>query len=246
MTAERLFAPRFLGNLFAPNLRTQRHGLIAVAAACALHALLLMALQKNAPQTQSDALTTPSSKRLQWRWIPAATAPVRSTTSASPAQTRQDSTSTRTAIPPATTPATPPAISRPAGATHHPHRQQAEPSELPNQASVPASLAPAPTQADAPLQLQLPASATGWAAPRSMRSHALNDARSNTRGNTLEDRISQVTTGNDGLQVDALGEGRKRVRMNGRCVDVRQARIAQIDPMNEVSSRAASAVKSCD
>jgi hypothetical protein len=123
--------------------------------------------------------------------------------------------------------------------------QQAEPSDLPSQASTPPPLATAPTPADAPLQLQLPTSSTGWTAPHSMRSHALNDARSNTRNNTLEDRIGQVTTGNDGLQVDTLGEGRKRVRMNGRCVDVHQARIAQIDPMNEVSMRAMPGLKPC-
>lgn len=79
-----------------------------------------------------------------------------------------------------------------------------------------------------------------------MRSQALNDARSNTRNNTLEERIGQVTTGNDGLHVDTLGEGRKRVRMNGRCVDVHQARIAQIDAMNEVSSRTMAGVKPCN
>ncbi len=43
---------------------------------------------------------------------------------------------------------------------------------------------------------------------------ALNDARSNSRPTTLEDRIAQVTTGNDALQVDVLGEGRKRVHLN--------------------------------
>ncbi len=79
-----------------------------------------------------------------------------------------------------------------------------------------------------------------------MLGQALNDARGNSPRSRLEDRIAQVTTGNDALQVDVLGEGRKRVHLNGRCLDVHQARISQIDPMNEVSQRAMPGVKRCD
>jgi hypothetical protein len=64
------------------------------------------------------------------------------------------------------------------------------------------------------LQLQLPASPPDHPSTRSIMGQALNDARSNSRPTTLEDRIAQVTTGNDALQVDVLGEGRKRVHLN--------------------------------
>jgi hypothetical protein len=79
-----------------------------------------------------------------------------------------------------------------------------------------------------------------------MLDQALNDKRSNSRRNTLEDGIAQATTGNDALQVEHLGDGRKRVRMSGRCVEVHQARISHIDPINEVSQRAMPGLRSCD
>ncbi|MFM8898853.1 MAG: hypothetical protein ACKOF9_02765 [Burkholderiales bacterium] len=235
MTAARHF---FSFSLSAPDISAQRRVLIAVGAACALHALLLMGLLKNAPPTPSHRLAAPSKERLQWRWLPATATPVNGTRSV---ETHKDAIGPRAAIPPAARPT----VGRPAGRTYSPHEQQTEPSDLPSQASARPPLPSAPLTADAPLQLQLPTSPPAWESTHSIRSQALNDTRSNTGRNTLEDRIGQVTTGNDGLHVDTLGEGRKRVRMNGRCVDVHQARIAQIDAMNEVSSRTMAGVKPC-
>ena len=79
-----------------------------------------------------------------------------------------------------------------------------------------------------------------------VRAQALNDPRGNSRApHRLEEGIRNATTRNDRFEVEERGLGRRRVRGGGRCVDVQQARIAQIDPMNEVSARTMAVVEPC-
>jgi hypothetical protein len=146
-----------------------------------------------------------------------------------------------------------------------PHRGDARPAPMPDHpaaapatageaqpASPPAAFgAQATGVAPPPLDLRLPAAGTRMmrsdsASPQSMRDQALNDPHSNVRPASLEERIASATTRNDKLQVENRGEGRKRVSMHGQCWDVHQARISQIDPINDVSRRTMSTAKPCE
>ena len=214
------------------------HIWIAVGAACALHAVLLLVALK----VQDGKPLTPPLQRLQWRWVQPQVLPVSITKQApspqepaSPPNTRQARKKTAAAQ----DNSLPSAISTINNASASTATSLS--SSVSNQAE---STNQAPSQPA--LQLQLPASSPNRPSTRSILGQALNDARSNSPRATLEDRIAQVTTGSDVLQVDVLGEGRKRVHLNGRCLDVHQARISQIDPMNEVSQRAMPSVKRCD
>ncbi|XVJ70840.1 MAG: hypothetical protein HEQ39_15385 [Rhizobacter sp.] len=220
--------------LITPTPR--RHFWIAVGAACALHSVLLLI----ASQAQPEKPLAAPVQRLQWRWVQPAVLPVPTMKHAPSAQEPSSPTHTRqarTKTAAAQDGSLPSAVSTNASASAA--------TSLSSDVSIPTeSNNQAPSQPA--LQLQLPASPPSRASTRTMLGQALNDARSNSRRTTLEDRIAQVTTGNDALQVDVLGEGRKRVHLNGRCLDVHQARISQIDPMNEVSQRAMPGVKRCD
>ena len=210
---------------------------MALGGACVLHVLLLWLL--GASQPHPDRPLDKPFPRLQWRWVP-------------------PSTSDQPAVKPAHSKAEPPEPkdNQQARKTVRDVDQGRLPT-APNtngDANASSSAGDTSVQAEsstdtpfqAPLQLQLPTARPGEPRPTSVRGLALNDARSNSRASSLEDRIAQATTGNDALQVDNLGDGRKRVRMNGRCVDVHQARISQIDAMNEVSARAMPGLKTCD
>jgi hypothetical protein len=210
---------------------------IALGGASVLHVLFLSLLGTAQPQPDKP-VGTPS-QRLQWRWVPPATvhqpAEKPAPTLAQPPgpmemrQARKNTRDDGKSILPAASTANG-EINTSSSAGDAPVHQE--------------SSTHSPIQA--PLQLQLPASLRSRPATNSMLDQALNDNRSNSRRNTLEDGIAHATTGNDVLQVDKLGEGRERVRMNGRCVEVHQARIAQIDPMNEVSRRSVAGLKRCD
>ncbi len=111
---------------------------------------------------------------------------------------------------------------------------------------APAGAAQDSAAASNSLDLRLPAPSLRATTTPSVRSQALNDGRSNTRTPGLEEQIRNATTRNDVLQIEDRGDGRKRVRLNGHCFDVHQARISQIDAMNDVSARAMAGVKPCD
>ena len=210
---------------------------IALGGAFVLHVLLLWLLGTAQPQPEKP-VGTPS-QRLQWRWIPPATVhqpaekPVLSLAQPSGTtemmQARKNSRDTGKSILPTASTANG-GINTSSSAGDAPVQQESS----------------THSPAQAPLQLQLPASLRSRPATNSMLDQALNDNRSNSRRNTLEDGIAHATTGNDALQVEHLGDGRKRVRMSGRCVEVHQARISQIDPINEVSQRAMPGLRSCD
>ncbi len=213
---------------------------MAIGGACVLHAMLLM----GAFHLRLERQPTAPAQRLQWRWVQSDVLPlppIPQATAATASREPRGSTNPRPAridketarghsLPPAVstlqnvnTSATTPT---PSGMGEH--------SE---------STRPAPAQQ--PLQLQLPASPPDRPSASNLLNQALNDGRSNTRRTTLENRIAEVTTGSDGLRVEDLGEGRKRVHWRGHCLDVQQARISRIDPMNEVSQRATPGVNRC-
>jgi hypothetical protein len=216
----------------------RRHFWIAVGTACALHVVLLLI----ASQVQPEKPPAAPLQRLQWRWVQPPVLPVPTMKQApfpqepsAPTYTRQVRTTTAAAqdgsLPSAVSTINNASASAATSPSSGVSNQTESPSQSPSQPA---------------LQLQLPASPPDRASTRSILGQALNDARGNSRSTTLEDRIAQAATGNDALLVDVLGEGRKRVHLNGRCLDVHQARISQIDPMNEVSQRAMPGVKRCD
>ncbi len=161
-----------------------------------------------------------------------------------PRTDRQDARRAAAANPPAPAhPATPRQVDHEAGWN-----------DAPAAAPVDAAAAAAATPASPPpppLDLSLPA--RPWIAPADaprpgsgVRAQALNDPRANSRApHRLEEGIRNATTRNDRAEVEERGLGRRRVRGGGRCVDVQQARIAQIDPMNEVSARTMAVVEPC-
>jgi hypothetical protein len=241
---------------------------VVLALVLAAHALLLwLGARAGAPAPRwSPPPGAAAGARMQLLWV--AAPPVQEDASRRPAAdppSHPAPVSRAVAAPKDGAPALPP----PAGPAKHPPSmaavplQEGGPQRRPNaQAATlpggPAAAMAAEEEAAAagtgggaspPLDLRLPSAGMGPAAamaPQSVRSQALNDPRSNLRAPLLEERIANATTRNDKLQEEDRGEGRKRVRQNGRCVDVYQARIAQIDAMNEVSRRAMSAVKPCE
>ncbi len=143
----------------------------------------------------------------------------------------------------------------PPAATHPATPRQADPepgrNDAPAAAPVDAAAATATPASPPPLDLSLPA--RRWIAPadapqpgNGVRAQALNDPRANSRApQRLEEGIRNATTRNDRFEEEERGLGRRRVRGWGRCVDVQQARVAQIDPMNEVSARTMAATGPC-
>jgi hypothetical protein len=65
----------------------------------------------------------------------------------------------------------------------------------------------------------------------SVREQALNDARANTQGLRAEARMAQAV-GDDRLQEEALGDGRRRIRKGTVCADVHRTHIAQLNPFD--------------
>ena len=65
----------------------------------------------------------------------------------------------------------------------------------------------------------------------SVRDQALTDPRSNTRRPTAEARMAQAV-GDNRLQEEARGDGRRRLRKDGACVDVQRTQMAQLNPFD--------------
>lgn len=224
--------------------------LIALGAALGLHVLLLIGGLHGAPSTRYENEMRPHpAPHLVWHWVlPSQSA---STAPASTAQQERSLPSAATRSSRIAPPASNVQSAAPAMQALARTRGETATFTAPSNDSESAVHAPSGAAADAvatngELDLRLPApSLRGVSAP-SLRSQALNDVRSNTRSPHLEERIAAATTGHDGLQVEDRGMGRKRVRMNGRCVEAHPARVAQIDPMNEVSARAMPGLKPCD
>jgi hypothetical protein len=101
--------------------------------------------------------------------------------------------------------------------------------------TLPAASAPQPTLAEAPaaaapLQLDLPRTAS---APERRRHPGLDDPRANTPRKTLEARIAGTMGGDDRLVEEMLGDGRLRYRQGADCILVQPSRAALVDPFNQ-------------
>jgi hypothetical protein len=87
-----------------------------------------------------------------------------------------------------------------------------------------AASSPAPTASAPPLDLRLPPPALRGAGPASTRAEP--------KPRSVESQLSNDLA--DGpLREEALGNGRLRLRQGRRCVELRDARMAQIDPFNQ-------------
>jgi hypothetical protein len=219
--------------------------LVALGLALGLHGLLLVWGRLALPPAPSAA-QTPAATRLMWRWV--APPKVQNTPVADASLPRRTTRHSITTTTPAQRGQRSPGEPHPAWS--NPVNPQlvgpASPSGAPGQEVDARSNPSEPAAAGSPLDLRLPTPSLRDTTTTSVRGQALNDVRSNTRAPSLEDHIAHATTRNDRLELEDRGLGRKRVRMNGRCVDVHQARISQIDPMNEVSARALPGLKACD
>jgi hypothetical protein len=104
-----------------------------------------------------------------------------------------------------------------------------------------------PEAASAPhaAALSLPGAAMTPPRAQSMRDQMLNDPRSNSPRATVESRIAALN-GPDHWEVEPMDATRSRWRRNGRCIEVHEARNAQIDPYNQTFSPTPKAVKPCD
>jgi hypothetical protein len=118
---------------------------------------------------------------------------------------------------------------------------QPAPASSPSVAVPPAGPA---DPASSPLQLALPPGS--WAEPTSPAARALNDPRANS-GHRPGTALSRLGERGPGLSEQAMaGQGRRRVTIDGACVEVHEARIQQIDPFNRSNSPLPAQVKSCD
>jgi hypothetical protein len=78
----------------------------------------------------------------------------------------------------------------------------------------------------------------------SVREQALNDARANTQRRSFEARMTQAV-GDDRLQEETLGDGRRRIRKGAVCADVHRTHIAQLNPFDS-RLRDLNVAKPCD
>jgi hypothetical protein len=232
-----------------PLVTTRGPVLIALGAAVGLHVLLLLWGFPAATPGRSQAQTQ-AAPHLVWRWL--APAPQAESTTATRTVQRElhhPSVATppsRAATPTSNAPTTHPVHTTNMGTSGDTTNLVSPAGASDPIVDAPSDAIPNSASGSNALDLRLPAPALrGFTTPH-VRSQALNDGRSNTRPRSLEQDIAAATTGNDGLLVEDRGLGRKRVRTSGRCVDVHQARIAQIDAMNEVSARVMPGLKSCD
>ena len=176
---------------------------------CLLHLMLLRACEP--PAGRDD--TTPVQPALNVRLLPAPEP--ESVPDMAPVQQR--STSARLPRPaPAREPVTQ-AITIPA---IEPMRPDATP-ETPADGAAPS---PAPAASAPPLDLRLPPSALRGAGPATTRAEP--------KPRSVESQLSNDLA--DGpLREEALGNGRLRLRQGRRCVELRDSRMAQIDPFNQ-------------
>lgn len=199
------------------------------AGVLALHGLLLWALRPDAPAPRP---TPPQQQTVTWLRLLADTAPP--VQPATPTATRVPRPqgalrpappAAPTAAPPAAPPAASPVVAPPV-----------EPQAI---------TLPAPAPSPPPLMLALPpppaGSAPGW------REQMLRDPRANSRPARGTTEALQSLAGDDRRREETMaGEGRRRVRVAGACVEVHQARMAQLDPHNQSSNPLPAQVRSCD
>ena len=111
---------------------------------------------------------------------------------------------------------------------------QPAPTEAPREAAAPRGTA---------LDLRLPRAASGAQPPSAQ---ATNDPRSNSARKSFGDVLAGALGSDDRLIEDARGDGRLRVRKGARCVDVRPARGAELNPFEQSVRPIPSLVEACD
>ena len=173
---------------------------------CLLHLMLLRACEPPAGRDQ----TTPVQPALNVRLLPAPEPTPRAVES--PVQRRPMLARPAPAREPVTQAITIPAI--------EPMSPDAAP-ETPTDGAAPSA---APAASAPPLDLRLPPSALRGAGPATTRAEP--------KPRSVESQLSNDLA--DGpLREEALGNGRLRLRQGRRCVELRDSRMAQIDPFNQ-------------
>jgi hypothetical protein len=112
------------------------------------------------------------------------------------------------------------------------------------QQDPPTPPAPSPGKSALRLNWAPPSRPTHPASAPTVREQALNDARSNTQRTTAEARMAQ-SVGDDRLQEEVLGDGRRRIRKDAACADVHRTHIAQLNPF-DARLRDLHVAKPCD
>lgn len=113
-------------------------------------------------------------------------------------------------------------------------------SVTPEAASAALVTGPAAPPTRAPLRLRLPDAVL--ARPGNP---ALADPRADSPRPTLESRIARVLDHGNGWVEEPLGEGRVRYRRGSECIEVRPARIDQLDPFNRSALPVPGVAKRC-
>jgi hypothetical protein len=128
----------------------------------------------------------------------------------------------------------PPARPSAANAVHKP--SEADNAAITATLPVPPESQPetAPAPRPVPLDLRLPSTAS---APLSPAGRAVADPRANSARRNFGERLAEPLGSDERLVEERRGEGRIRVREGAACVDVREARSAQLDPFSQ-STRA--------
>ena len=107
----------------------------------------------------------------------------------------------------------------------------ATPAEALAEASEPAPEAPPPPPPrPAALDLRLPRAAS---APLSPAAQAVADPRANSVRKSFAEKLADALGRDERTTEEARGDGRIRVRKGADCVDVREARSAQLDPIGQ-------------
>ena len=105
----------------------------------------------------------------------------------------------------------------------------AKPAEALADVSEPAQAAP-PPPSPAALDLRLPRAAS---APLSPAAQAIADPRANSVHKSFAEKLADALGRDERTTEEARGDGRIRVRKGADCVDVREARSAQLDPIGQ-------------
>ncbi len=105
----------------------------------------------------------------------------------------------------------------------------AKPAEALADVSEPAPAAPPPPRPTA-LDLRLPRAAS---TPLSPAAQAVADPRANSVHKSFADKLADALGRDERTTEEARGDGRIRVRRGADCVDVREARSAQLDPIGQ-------------
>lgn len=96
----------------------------------------------------------------------------------------------------------------------------------------------------APLDL---APRRGFDAPRDVRGQVLRDPRANSARRSPTDGLEALAGDRTRLAEERLaGEGRRRITIRGKCFEVHDARIGQLDPFTQSSTPTPKQARPCD